>query len=303
MQTVRAFSFTHPFTLAVLAAILGGAMPLVVSTGVETLPPILFCCLRFFISTLSLTPFLFIDARPRTSGTNWIWLAVAVLGGVANITLFAFAIPHVGLTVSQLLYLLGPCVVAAFSYWFLREPLGMRQGIGIGIGLIGTAIAISQDIKIAVTLKGIGLIAIAIVSHALFVVIGRKVRGSFSPAYQTFSMSLAGAVLLSIAHLAFEPRVAPAAIIADLFPLLYVGVIGGSVYYVLQQRIAHSASAIAVSAIVYLQPVITFFWSWLIRGEDLTASLVIGGALAMIGAFLSSQQPSPLPKANPSPRG
>jgi O-acetylserine/cysteine efflux transporter len=300
MQASQPVGPTHPFTLAVLAAILGGAMPLVVSSGVETLPPILFCCLRFFVATVSLTPFLFIDAPHRTSGSNWWWLGVAVLGGVANITLFAFAIPHVGMTVSQLLYLLGPCVVAALSFWLLHEPLRLRQGIGILVGLVGTGIAISQDVQMSGTLKGVGLITLAVFSHATFVVVGRKVRATFSAAYQTLGMSLTGTVLLAVAHLLFEPPANPSAIIDDLFPLLYVGIIGGAVYYVLQQRIAHGTSAIAVSAIIYLQPVVTYFWSWLILGEDLTVYLMVGGALAMVGAYLASQQPSPLPKASPS---
>jgi len=42
--------------------------------------------------------------------------------------------------------------------------------------------------------------------------------------------------------------------------------------------------------IFYLQPIFTFIWSTFLLGEKLTASIVVGGIIALVGASLVMKQ-------------
>ncbi|HCC07788.1 MAG TPA: hypothetical protein DEP72_06500 [Clostridiales bacterium] len=51
-----------------------------------------------------------------------------------------------------------------------------------------------------------------------------------------------------------------------------------------------NASPVYASMIFYLQPIFTFIWSTFLLGEKLTASIVVGGIIALVGASLVMKQ-------------
>lgn len=278
------------FLLAVTAALLGGAMPVVVKLGVTELPPGLFTCLRFCIAALVILPFVNLQSFRQSKFRSLPNLVLVVLGNAANVILFAFAIPYVSPTLSQLLYFLGPLIVCLGSALFLKEPPSLRNLGGVALGFMGAGIAISEGIRFGSSKGGILLVLVAVISHASFVLFSRSLRAVYSPSEQTVVMAIVCAVASGGLSFGFEAPLKAHISATSLLTLLYVGIIGGAAYYFIQQRIITQTSALAAASIIYVQPIATYGWSFLVFRENLSFLTVLGGVVAVFGAYLASQR-------------
>jgi len=73
----------------------------------------------------------------------------------------------------------------------------------------------------------------------------------------------------------------PAAPAADWATLGYLGVFQIGVAYILLTRAAGTLSALHMSLLLLLEPVLNPFWAWLVRGEEPGASTLAGGAIIL----------------------
>lgn len=287
-------SKTKALLAIITAAIAGGGIAVFGKIGLKTIPPFTFTFLRFLIASLFLLPILLKEKPKITKDTLTAVLSSLLL--TANVTLFAFGIPHTTATVSQLLYSAAPVIVAIISFFILKERITIKKSSGISLGLIGVLVIIFLPIiqgnHLAVgTLKGNLIISAAIICFSFYTVVSKLMHLKFSAIYLTTIFAITTTLVLSpmaIGEYLQQPNWPSLLTLPVILSVFYVGIFGGGIYYLLYQfAIKHGTPTIA-SLTMFLQPAATYFWAALLLNETLTWTILVGGLLTMGGAYLTT---------------
>jgi len=73
-----------------------------------------------------------------------------------------------------------------------------------------------------------------------------------------------------------------------IIALLYVGIIGTSLYHFLYLNVIKTAGPVTASLVLYLQPIFSFISAFFLLGETISLSFIIGSIFALSGAYITS---------------
>lgn len=283
-------------TLALLAilgaALVGGGGPVFVKIALKEIPPLSFTFIRFLLALVFIWP-LFIKDKVKIN-KKFLLLGLVSLFSTVNIILFAFGVRLTTAFSGQIIYVFVPIITAILSYFLVRERFGLRKSAGVIIGLIGTLLIvflpnIKQGSLDAGNVRGNLLILSGAVLYAAYLVLSKKMQKQYSP-IQITTVFLLTTTLVSAVFLPNETMIYP-----DWFKhtsqtawlaLGYVVFFHTVFYYLLTQYAIKYGSATIGSLTLYLQPMATFIWAAVLLGERLSSGLLIGGLLALSGAYL-----------------
>ena len=74
----------------------------------------------------------------------------------------------------------------------------------------------------------------------------------------------------------------------SILSVIYVGIFGGGIYYLLYQFAIKHGSPLIASLTMFLQPAATYFWAAILLDEKLTWTILLGGLLTIAGAYLTT---------------
>jgi len=169
-----------------------------------------------------------------------------------------------------------------------REPLTLRLIVGQLLGLAGIFVITSGGIE-AVRISGAVLMAVTGTAWGLHSVAGRGFTNPFGYTYNSFLLfGAAGLVLLALAV-----PITGSGLLAGLGSVqwgwgLFMGMISTALSYALWHRVLRHITASQAGMTQLFVPVGTGLMGVIILGERLTASLVLGGVLVLVGIFLNS---------------
>jgi drug/metabolite transporter (DMT)-like permease len=184
-------------------------------------------------------------------------------------------------------------VLTMSSYSVVRdkETLGLRLALGQALGIIGVLVITFGGIG-SVSPQGILLMAATGTSWGLYSVYGRTFKNPFDYTYNTFlvfgTMCL---ILVPVSYPFFGggwTNISPYA----LGLALYMGAISTALSYVLWNWTLRRLRASQGGISQLVVPILTSILGVLLLSEQVTASLVIGGALILTGIFINSNRES-----------
>ena len=130
----------------------------------------------------------------------------------------------------------------------------------------------------------------AVISWALYTILGRKVLGGLSPLAATNYAALWGTVLLGARGRAAVRFAAPSQFDWRMIvSLLYLGVLGTALAFVWYYMSVKKVGASFASIFNNLVPVFGVAISVALLGEALLPSMLIGGAIAIAGVMMVSR--------------
>jgi drug/metabolite transporter (DMT)-like permease len=164
----------------------------------------------------------------------------------------------------------------------------------VAVALLGVAIVVSRGDLTTLGAGGAGLgelyMFAAVTSWALYTILGRKVLGGLSPLAATNYAALWGTLLLGlIAAPAFDTLHPGQFDWPMVLSLLYLGVFGTAVAFVWYYMSVKKVGASTTSIFNNLVPVFGVAISVLVLGEPLLASMLVGGAVTIIGVLMVSR--------------
>lgn len=235
---------------------------------------------------------------PRLNRSQVVATAALGLTGIFlyNVCFFA-ALARMPAGRTALFVALNPIVTALAAAVLFRERLGAVKWLGIGIALTGAAIIITRGDLIGVLHDisqsiGVGeiLMFCAISSWAAYTLIGRSVLKGLTPIAATTYAALWGlAFLASGAAFEFSSIDWSAFGWQVWASIVYLGafgtVIGFVWYYEGVKAIGPSRTAVFNN----LVPAFGIVLASLLLGESILVSMVVGGALAIIGVTLTNR--------------
>lgn len=285
----------------IITAFLGGSTGVFVKTGVAVIPPATFSFLRFVVAVICLLPMLSFRGFDKRHLLPVTGVSLLLVG---NILLFAFGIQETTAVLGGLLYMFTPVLVAFFSYVFYREVLSARKIFGLVLGMIGAVFlvvypALHEVTQFSGTVKGNVLVFAAVISFSLYSALIKKYQQYYASQMITFIFGVVAAVSLipfavneNGVGLEWLSHLTPLAI----FSLLFVGIGGGAVLYLMYQYAIKFGGALSASMMTFLQPIAGSLVAFLVLGERLTTHILIGSVPIFIGAWLATIQPRRLSK-------
>jgi len=228
-------------------------------------------------------------------------LAVFALGltGIFAYNLFFFnGLTLVGAGRAALIIALNPVAITLCSALIYREHLPLSRVVGIPLSMAGAMLVISRGNPALLLSGGVGqgelLIFGCVLSWTLYSVIGKSAMSGLSPLGAVCWSSVAGTMLLAIpallhGSLAEATNLSPASWLSIGYLGLFGTVVAFFWYFQGIQTIGPSRAAVFINFV----PVNGVLLATLLLGEPLTASLLFGGCLVVIGAYLANA-PRPL---------
>ncbi|MBL7159256.1 DMT family transporter [Candidatus Microgenomates bacterium] len=283
--------------LIVILAFIGGGVPAFVKIALQSIPVFTFTFLRFLLAGLVLVP-IFLARRELIVKKELKKAILVSLLATANVTLFALGVKKTTATIGQMLYAAVPIFASIFSYFLLKEKIKVKKLAGILLGFIGVLIililpVLGKSSVFAGTLTGNLLVFIAVASYSLYTVLSKKLQQSFSSLSMTIIFIMTTIFAQSFL-LPFELKSNPGfwknVSIFNLIGLLYVAVLGTSLFYLIYQQAIRKTTPVIVSMVFYLQPIASFLWAFVLLGERLTPGFIIGGVLALVGAGMVTKK-------------
>jgi drug/metabolite transporter (DMT)-like permease len=251
-----------------------------VAGGVD---PVAMSILRFAVAT----PLLFLMARfPPYRGAAR-RLALLGLLGVAGFNLLLYSsLAYVTAAVASLF------VVLASPATQLLEAALARRRPG-GVALLGSLAAVAGayltlEPYLAVrSYLGALLAALATLSWAVYTVLVRDVYRLYSPVEAVAWISLFGLAAMSPTAAVSKPATLADPLVLAL--VTYIAVMPGALAFAAWNVAVQKAGPRRSAAVLPLMPVLTTLFSYLLLGEALTATQLIGIAVAVAGVYISAR--------------
>lgn len=282
--------------LYLLLCLIWGTTWLAIKVGLDDLPPFLSASIRFAIAA----SFLFLIVRFRRTGLgrgakepHRFYFAVSFFWITLPYGLVYWAEQFVSSGLSAILFATMPIYVALMGhFWLLGERLNLKKIFGLLIGFFGLLV-IFFDTAASPGIGAVyGLIALMVspVLAAVSTVLVKRRIDELDPVSMNFYVMMYGAVFLFLTSMALERgrplHFTPSAV----FTLVYLGTLGSAIAFVIYIYLLRSMTALKMSLMVYITPVIALFIGWLFRGEVITANILIGSALVFLGIYLASRR-------------
>ncbi len=266
------------------------------------LSPVWMGAIRYSISSIIFLSILWrrfsIKDSIKELRSHWpLFAAVGIVG-----TFFAAFFQNLGLqyttaSVSSLINTLEPVLVAVMSVAFLKERLS-RVGIGglitafLGGFIIITNGNLANIVHLDGTIKGNLLILLSIVSYACYTIFTKMLVGRTDPLFAVTFSTIIGTLALIISALVMEefPTLIQVSI-RTWSAVVYLAVFPTCLSLFLFNRLLTEVNASKVSIILFLIPLYGLLLGVFLLGEPLSAAMVCGGFLTMIGVWLIEYGP------------
>jgi drug/metabolite transporter (DMT)-like permease len=267
--------------LVALAAI-WGASYLFNRIVAPTLGPVLTAELRTLIGGVALATWFAATGFDPQWRRYWRqYVLAAILSSALPFVLWAYAALSVTAGLLSVLNATSPMWGALCSAVLLRERLKGRQIIGLLIGLAGVAVVTQPDSRMTLHYPSIAAALAAAFSYGL---IATYIKGWAkdvpSRGWAVGTQLAAGVLLMPFIPLS-PPVSAPTPLV--VFSIVALGLVCGAVAYLLYFRLVTDIGATGALTVTYLIPVFGVLWGALFLGETVSAWMLAGAALVILG--------------------
>lgn len=256
---------------------------------------------RFLVAAvlLVLVAIRFEGGLPRLNGRQMVTTALLGLSGIFLYNIFFFgALARIPAGRTALFIALNPIVTALAARVVLREHLNGRQWLGIAVAMLGAVIVIVRgdfagaldDISQSFGL-GEMMICCAVLSWVAYTLVSRQAMASLSPIAATAYASLWGLLFMALSAAGEILALDWAGLSWQVWAsLLYIGALGTVAAFIWYYQGIQAVGPARTAVFTNLVPVSAVLLSALMLGEPILLSMLVGGALSLIGVSLTNRR-------------
>ena len=249
---------------------------------------------RYFITSLSIVPLLFIFKQPLRIEKKSLFLLI--FGAVAVIThglLFITGL-KVGLAGAGgvLTTSMNPIITFSLVSVIYRESVGFRQKTGLLLGIIGGAVLLNVyklDLR-ELLAGGNVLFLLAALSWSILTLLSQKTQERvpfLTYSFYLYAFSALLELFLALPHGLFSITGQPWMFWGIIFYLsIFATTFGATVYFMAAGKIGSRRA----SSFTFMVPTGAVFFSWLLLGEVPQLSTITGGLIAVSAVYLLNQK-------------
>ncbi|MCX7787498.1 MAG: DMT family transporter [Spirochaetes bacterium] len=281
------------YTALMATTLLWGVSFILTKVALTSFTPFSLIFFRFSIASIFFLLYFLWKGFPRLTKNQHVRLAT--LSFFEPVLYFLFETSGLQRTTAaeaSLIIALIPALVLLLSYLFLKERIARIAQLGIALSILGIVLLMMGENGLqeysGSSLKGNFLVLGAVVSAACYTLLSRSLGQEISSfvisAYQFFY----GTAFFFPLFLLFPKGTGQSIGVSVLGALLFLA-FGATIGAFLCYNYALSkAPAATVSVFINGIPVVTAFTGWLILGETLKGSQLLGAIVVVIGVTLTS---------------
>ena len=263
-----------------------------VKVGLEYSPPVLFAGMRSTVGGLLITAVALVWGGRPSLGRDWgVFALLSLLNVVLFLGLQTFAVMLLPSGTAAVVIYLQPILIGILAWFVLGEPLSAAKLLGLLLGFSGIVAVSAGGFTGEISAAGVAFAALSALSWALGTVYFKRVEGRVSMLWAVGLPFLAGGVALAALGLATESPAAISFTGPYLASLLYSGLVGTGLAWVLWLGLVRAGEASRVAAYVFFVPLVSVVIGALFLDERLSLSLLVGAALVVSGIYLANRNP------------
>ena len=282
--------------LAAIAAMWGSSF-IFIAEGLEAFPPALIAFLRIALGTAAVAT----SARTRRPVAREDWPRLALLGVVwmaVPLLLFAVAQQWVASSVAGMINGAMPLFAALFAWGLLGSAPAARQAAGLVVGFSGVVLIALPSVEgTSATTLGVGLLLVATALYGLAANITVPLQQKYGALPVVLRAQLVALALLTPVGLASLPGTRFEWLPA--LSMVALGLFGSGLAFIAMATLVGRAGATRGAVAIYFLPVVALTLGVLIRNETVEWISLVGVALVLAGAYLTSRRervPTPPPE-------
>lgn len=282
----------HIYSSLVLAMLFWGLTFVFYKISFESFRPVTVILLRLLISV----PFIYISGKllKKLQRIDKKDISYIILLAFFEPFLYfmgeSYGLTYVSSTLAAVIVAIIPLIVPVAAYIVFREKLNRMNKLGLIISFIGVLMVIlTSDVEWSATLKGVMFMFMAVLSAVAYALLIKKLtlkyNGFTITAYQNFFgifFFLPFFFLLDFDHFITTPPTTN-----SLLALLYLGVVGSSITFILFARGIRELGASRANIFANLIPVFAAIASFFILKEEMPGLKIIGIVIVITGLILS----------------
>jgi len=273
-----------------IAAVIWGAMFVVVKIVVDEVHPIQLVWLEYLISLVFLIGYSVIKGEKWH--INWPDLRLIFWIGIIGNTISLVAQElGTGLSNAQTASVITstiPAFMIIFGWLILKEPLDKVKIFSVLIAILGVIMIVGLKMTGSNVVLGVLLLTLTAITWALMSVLIKKVK-TYSSLQITIMSTVVAVVSLtpfilsdmsSLTSINFlDPKV--------ILSLLYIGAVSTAVAYVMWNKGLKVISASSSGLFYLIQPIVGSFLGWLLLNEQISVGFIIGSAMILASVWIS----------------
>lgn len=279
------------FLFPLLAAIIWGGNTIITKLCAESLSPIEISFYRWTLAVIVLTPFALRDVLKNMQLTKRVvgkLIVLGMLGGVIFQTIAYYAAHYTSATNMGIIQALVPLVALILAMLLLRHKTNAAALLGLTISIFGVIVVVSKgDLGLLIQQglnKGDGLMLIGVLAFSLYSLLLNKWKLTV-PLIQSAYIQAIVATIALLPLYAFGSHHELTAM--DGFYIAFAGLGASIMAPLLWMTGVARLGAARVSLFFNLVPVVTALLATVFLTESITSSVLLGGALAIVGVVLA----------------
>lgn len=262
--------------------------------GVPEFGAIAFASLRVLFAGLTMLIFIVFSPQNRQGLVdNWKQLTLVGLFSTAiPFLLFSFAAQSVNAGVLAVLNASVPMISGFIASTFFHDKLSKKQLLGLMIGVIGVVILMSEHLfgggasDFSSGLLPMGYALLGCVGYATGANITRNYLQALSPiAITAGSIMIASVVMLPMAIYAFP--YGKSIRLQAWGSVICIGIFSTAIALIFMNQLIKSIGPMRATSITLVIPIFAIFFGYLLLGEALNISAMIGSVVILFGTYLS----------------
>jgi drug/metabolite transporter (DMT)-like permease len=274
--------------LLLLAALWGGAF-LFTRMGAAEFGPVALTGVRVIGAALFLLPILLMRGQAGELRRHWRAIfVVGIINSALPFLCFSFAALSFSAGLGGIFNAAAPLFGAVIAWLWLKDRLTPSRVAGLAIGFAGVA-WLAWD-KASFKPGGSGWATVAcIVATLLYGVSAsftKRFLGGVAPMAVAAGSQLSAGLLLAVPTLVWWPQSAPSTnawLTAASLALLSTGIA-----YIIYFRLIASVGPANAIAVTFLIPAFAMLWGWVFLGETISAQMLLGCAVILLGTALAT---------------
>ena len=203
--------------------------------------------------------------------------------------IYFYAVKFVGASTAALILYTAPAYVAVMSAFFLGEPITSKTIIALLLALSGAAL-VNITSNVRGDLLGILTAFISALLYAMYTVIAKTfVKRGIESAHVALLPYLSSIPILGLYALLIEGHIMLENF-GQLSIALYLAMIPTGLAYILYNYGLRTVEASQASILSTIEPVSATLLAWILLGEALYATKIIGATLIILSAIIVSRK-------------
>ena len=282
-----------------LCAIWGGAF-VAIKVGTMDMPPLGAGALRFLLTSLVLTGWAYSRRVPLRFGRTeaMLLLILGVLFFYTNVAAYVGTSRTTSGRAAVFFYA-QPIFLALLAPYFLPgDRLTLRKLFGLGLAFGGVIVLFLAKLGggLTPTLIGDAIVLSGAVATAVSGVMTKRVAGRINPVALICWQSWMSWPLLGLSSWIWEADAAFVFSGRAVLSILYLGIVSAAFGFVAYAWLIQRNSATRVAALTFLSPVFAVLYGWLLLGEYMGVSQLVGVVGVCLGVYVVNSGRMPYPQ-------